>query len=99
MMVHIAIRRVGTETMFTTSDHVGSVRSCLNVTETDVRRARPFWHTEVVEAPHPVPQGVMRIAVKDAIDVAGVVTTTGCIAVGYSLHCGGSGESSSSMTR
>jgi amidase len=31
--------------------------------------------------PDPVPHGVMRIAVKDAIDVAGVVTTAGCVAV------------------
>jgi amidase len=29
------------------------------------------------DLPDPVPQGVMRIAVKDAIDVAGVVTTAG----------------------
>jgi len=29
----------------------------------------------------PVPDGLMRIAVKDAIDVAGVVTTAGCVAV------------------
>jgi amidase len=33
------------------------------------------------DLPDPVPQGVMRIAVKDAIDVAGVVTTAGCVAV------------------
>jgi amidase len=33
------------------------------------------------DLPDPVPQAVMRIAVKDAIDVAGVVTTAGCIAV------------------
>jgi Amidase len=35
------------------------------------------------DLPDPVPEGVMRIAVKDAIDVAGVVTTAGCIAVRY----------------
>jgi amidase len=33
------------------------------------------------DLPDPVPQGVTRIAVKDAIDVAGVVTTAGCVAV------------------
>src|ERR671920_1464518 len=33
------------------------------------------------DLPDPVPQGLIRIAVKDAIDVAGVVTTAGCIAV------------------
>ncbi len=33
------------------------------------------------DLPDPVPDGVMRIAVKDAIDVAGVVTTAGCVAV------------------
>jgi amidase len=33
------------------------------------------------DLPDPVPQGVMRIAVKDAIDVAGVATTAGCVAV------------------
>ena len=33
------------------------------------------------ELPDPVPEGVMRIAVKDAIDVAAVVTTAGCLAV------------------
>lgn len=33
------------------------------------------------ELPDPVPRGVMRVAVKDAIDVAGDVTTAGCLAV------------------
>jgi amidase len=33
------------------------------------------------DLPDPIPHGVMRIAVKDAIDVAGVVTTAGCVAV------------------
>ena len=33
------------------------------------------------DVPDPVPDGAMRVAVKDAIDVAGVVTTAGCVAV------------------
>jgi amidase len=42
--------------------------------------AVPTW-THRFDELGPIPAGVMRVAVKDAIDVAGVVTTAGCVAV------------------